>query len=178
MRLGKLICIPCCERTLHCRASDSESEQSFGQGRMNGIDILGFVLTGGKARGQLARNNGATDVDVSLAFLIRRLVIGKRIPCIKRFIFNQYLRVSMKRPGASAVHDLWRRLTASLPAKPVRTILRGESIVVDPNVLGLSLLRLAAGRHAIIRSLECLLSPNCFLMSAPDRKLFRPQIIL
>jgi len=41
-----------------------------------------------------------------------------------------------------------------------------------------TLLRPAAGRHAIIRSLECLLSPNCFLMSAPDRKLFRPQIIL
>src|SRR5437867_3096021 len=177
MRLGKLICIPCCERTLHRRASDSESEQSFGQGRMNGIDILGFVLTRSEARGQLARNNGATDVEVSLTFLIRRLVIGKRISCVKRFILKQYLRVSMKRPGASAVHDLWRWLPASLPAKPVRTILCGESIVVDPNVLGLSLLPLPGG-HAIIQGPQRLLSRSGFLMSAPDRKLFRPQIIL
>src|SRR6266850_1436984 len=177
MRIANLICIPCCERTLHRRTSNSEGEQTFGQRCMDCIDVLGLILTGSKARGYSARNDGTTDIEVGLALLVRRFVAGERISCVKRFVFNQQLSISMKRARASAVDDLGCRLPLPVLAKPIGTIFRRESVVVDPNILGLSLLALAGGRAIILRA-RPLLPPGGFVIYVPCRELFRPQIIL
>src|SRR6266850_2446709 len=173
MRIGNLICIPCCEGTLHRRTSYSEGEQPFGQRCMDCIDVLGLILTGSEARGYPARNDGATDIEVGLALLVRRFVAGERISCVERFVFDQQLSVSMKRARASAVDDLGCRLPLPVLAKPIGTILRRESVVVDPNILGLSLLVLAAGRAIIFRG-RPLLPAGGFVICAPCGELFRP----
>ncbi len=140
---------------------------------MDCADVLSFIVTGSKARGQPARNDGATDIEVGLPFLVRRLVAGERVSCVKRFVFEQQLSVSVKRPCASAVYHLGRRLPTAVLTKPVGTILRGESIVVDPNVLGLGL-RVLPFRRAISRVARRLLFSGGFVINSPGGKLFRP----
>src|SRR5262249_6697755 len=142
MPFGNLKCISCCERALHRRASNSESEQSFGQRCVDGINVLCLVLTAAEGRAQPARDDWAADIKVDLPLLVRRLVAGEGISRVERFVLKQELTVSMKRADASTVDDLWRRLSLTALTKTVRTVFRSEGVVVDPNVLGLRLLLL------------------------------------
>src|SRR5262245_58916692 len=111
MRFGDLKCISCCERTLHCRASNSESEQSVGQSCVDRIDVLCLVLTAAEGCGQPSGNDRTADIEVDLALLVRRFVVRKRISRVERFILEQELPISVKRTDAAAVHDLRRRLS-------------------------------------------------------------------
>src|SRR5690349_8152322 len=112
---------------------------------MNGVDILSLTLTSNERRAHPAGDDRATDIEVDLAFLVGRLVAGERVSRVKRLVFKQELPISMKSADAATIDDLWSRLSFSALAKPVRTIFRRKGIVVDANVLGLSLLVLPDG---------------------------------
>src|SRR5262249_45064736 len=153
MRLGNLKCISRRERTLHGRTSNSKSEQSFGQSCVNRIHVLCFVLTTAECRGQPSRHDGAADIKIDLALLVRRLVAGERISRVERFVLEQELSISMKRADTPAVHDLWSWLSLTALPKAIWAVFCSERVVVDPNVLRLGLL-LPARRAILIASLR------------------------
>src|SRR4051794_25897265 len=116
---------------------------------MDRVHVLSLVLNRAEARRQSARNDWTANTEVTLPFLIGRLIVRKRISRIQHGVFKQELAVTMKRARASTVYYLRSLLSVAVLAKSVRTVFSGKSVVVDANVLGLRLPALRS-RHAAL----------------------------
>ena len=69
---------------------------------------------------QPAGNRGTADVDVDLALLVRRLVLGEHVPRVQRIVFEEALHGAVPRAGAAPLDDLRPLVAAVVPAVEVR----------------------------------------------------------